>query len=83
MGFTNAINCQETVEQQSLAIKDWEKRCNDQEVLHKSVLKHNSDEDKVNSMLLPLEMIDFDTLAEKRPKYCFAYRPKGSTFQTT
>jgi hypothetical protein len=69
--------------QQLLDIKDWEKRSNDQEVLYQSVLKHNSDEDKVNSILLPLETIDFDTLAEKRPKYCFAYRPKGSTFQTT
>ena len=83
MGFTNAINCQETVEQQSLAIKGWEQRTNDQEELHQSALKHNSDEDKVNSILLPLETIDFDTLAEKRPKYCVAYRPKGSTFQTT
>ena len=69
--------------QQLIDIKDWEKRSNDQEVLYQSVLKHNSDEDKVNSILLPLEMIDFDTLAEKRPKHCFAYRPKGSTFQTT
>ena len=68
--------------QQLLAIKDWETRNNDQEVLHQSVLKHNSDEDKVGNALLPLEMIEFDTPAEKRPKYCFAYRPKCSTFQT-
>jgi hypothetical protein len=69
--------------QQLLAIKDWEKRNNDQEVLYQSVLKHNSDEDKVNNILLPPEMIEFDTLAEKRPKYCFAYRPNCSFFQTT
>ena len=70
-------------QQQQLAIKEWEKKNNEQEVLHQSVLKHNSDEDKVNNILLQLEMIEFDTPAEKRPKYCFAYRPKCSTFQTT
>jgi hypothetical protein len=69
--------------QHSLDIKKLEQQNRDQEALHQSALKHNSEEDKVNHILLQIEMIECDTLAEKRPKYCFAYRPKGSTFQTT